>query len=292
MKQSNVKEYFKPASLDEAISIINNYNGKIKIVAGATDLFADDNPTIDALVDISKLELNYIKNEDGFLKIGALTTINELINSDIIRSEFQGLWEACKVLADKTTRNAATIGGNICSSLPSADSVPPIFAAGAVLVVKTSSEEKKVNIEEFFIGPRKSILKKNEILTEIQIPLCNCAYGTGFEKMTRNSEDLALVNAAAYVEVDSDNKVKKAKVVMGAVAPTVVRAKKFEEALVGLKPEDDDNMDKLSEFVVESISPISDIRCNKEYREHASKVLAKRAILKAYQRAVEKAEKH
>jgi len=287
MKQSNLKEYFKPASLDEAICLLNNYNGEIKVVAGATDLFADNHPTVEALVDISKLNLNYIKEENGFLKIGSLTTINELVNSDIINSKFKGLWEACKVLADKTTRNTATVGGNICSSLPSADSVPPIFASGAVLVVKTSTEEKYVNIEEFFIGPRKNILKKDEILTEIQIPISNCAYGTGFEKMTRNSEDLALVNAAAFVEVDSDNNVKKVKVVLGAVASTAVRAKQFEEVLIGLKLYENDNLDKLSELVAESISPISDIRCNKEYRVHVSKILAKRAILKAYQRAVE-----
>lgn len=287
MKQSNVKEYFKPSSLDEAISMLNSYNGEIKVVAGATDMFADDHPTVEALVDLSKLNLNYIKEEDGFLKIGSLTTINELVKSEIIISKFKGLWEACKVLADKTTRNSATIGGNICSSLPSADSVPPIFAAGAVLVVKTSDEEKFVNIEEFFTGPRKNILKKDEILTEIQIPICNCSYGTGFEKMTRNSEDLALVNAAAYVEVDSNNKIKKAKVVLGAVAPTAVRAKQFEEVLIGLKLYENENLDKLSELVADSIAPISDIRCNKEYRVHASKVLAKRAIFKAYQRAVE-----
>lgn len=287
MKQSNVKEYFKPASLDEAISMLNDYKGEIKVIAGATDFFADDHPTVEALVDINDLKLNYIKEADGFLTIGAATTMNELVNSKVISSRFHGIWEAAKVLGDKTVRNTATIGGNICSSVPSADSVPSLVALGAVLVIKTPSGEKKVDIEKFFVGPRKNVLKKNEILKEIQIPLCNCKYGTGFEKMTRNSEDLALINVAACVTVDGSNKVKEAKVALGAVAPTVVRAKKLEEALVGEKL-DEEKLDKLSELVKESISPISDIRCSKEYREHTSKVLAKRAILKAYQRATEK----
>ncbi len=287
MKQTNVKEYFKPATLSEAISILNDYEGEVKVVAGATDLFADDHPTVEALVDISNLELNYIKKENGFLKIGALTTINELVKSDIIKSEFLGIWEGVKVLGDKTVRNVATIGGNICSSVPSADSVPPLVVSDAVLVISTPTNEKKVEIEKFFTGPRKNILKKNEILKEIQIPICDCKWGTGFEKITRNSEDLALINAAAYIKIDNEQKVKEAKIALGAVAPTVVRAKKFEEALIGMKL-DEEKLDKLIDVVVESISPISDIRCSEEYREHASKVLAKRVALKAYQRAIEK----
>lgn len=287
MKQSNVKAYFKPLSLNEAISILKDYEGETRIIAGATDFFADDHPAVEALVDICGLKLSYIKEDEGFLKIGALTTINELVKSEVISSKYHGLWEASKVLGDKTIRNTATIGGNICSSVPSADSVPALVALGAVLSIKAPSGEKKVKIEEFFTGPRKNVLKKNEILTEIQIPICNCKFGTGFEKMTRNSEDLALVNAAAYIKVDGDNKIKEARVALGAVAPTVVRAKKLEEALMGIKPEEE-KLEKLTELVKESISPISDVRCSEDYREHASKVLAKRAILEAYKRAVEK----
>lgn len=287
MKQSNVKDYFKPASLEEAISTLSNYEGNIKIIAGATDLYTDDHKDIEALVDITKIGLNYIKEEEGLIKIGAATTLKEIQKSEIIKTKFQSLWEASKVFADHTIINTATIGGNICMSLPSSDTIPPVFSMGAVYVINTSSGEKKVNVKDFTISAKKNILKKDEILTEIQIPICKGSYGTGFEKATRNSEDLALVNAAAFIKVDEDNKVIEARVVLGSVGSTVVRPEKFEEALIGLKLEDSDNLDKLSELVLTSISPRDSIRTTKEYRTHMSKVFAKRAALKAYERAVE-----
>lgn len=287
MKQSNVKEYFKPTSLEEAISTLSDYEGNIKIIAGATDLYTDDHKDIEVLVDITKLGLNYIKEEEGFIKIGAATTLREIEKSDIIKIKFQSLWESSKVFADPTIRNTATIGGNICMSLPSSDTIPPILSAGAVYVINTPSGEKKVGVEDFTIGAKNNILKTNEILTEIQIPLCKDSYGTSFEKATRNSEDLALINAAAFIEVDKENKVKEARIAIGSVGSTVVRPKEFEDALIGLKLEDEDKLDELSELVLQSISPRTSIRTTKEYRIHMSKVFAKRTALKAYKRAVE-----
>lgn len=286
MKQSNVKEYFKPASLAEAISTLNDYEGNIKIIAGATDLYTNDNKDVEALVDITTLGLNYIKEEDGFIKIGAATTLKEIEESDILKTKLQSLWESSKEFADYTIRNTATIGGNICSSLPSADTIPPIFSAGAVYIITTPSGEKKVNIEDFTVSAKNNILENNEILTEIQIPLCEGSYGTSFKKAMRNSEDLALINAAAFIEVDEDDKVKKARVVIGSAGSTAIRPKKFEEALIGLKLEDTDKLDEMTELILESISTRSSIRTTKEYRTHMSKVLSKRAVLKAYERAI------
>lgn len=286
MKQSNIKEYFKPASLEEAISILNDYEGDIKIIAGATDLYTADHKEIEALVDITKLELNYIKEEEGFIKIGAATTLKEIEKSDIIKTKLQSLWDASKLFADPVIRNTATIGGNICMSLPSSDGIPPIISASGVYIINTPTGEKKVNAQDFTIRAKKNILNTNEILTEIQIPLCQGSYGTSFEKATRNSEDLALINAAAFIEVDEDNKVKEARLAIGTVASTVVRPKAFEDALIGLKLEDEDKLDELSELVLQSISPRSSIRTTKEYRTHMSKIFAKRSVLKAYERAV------
>ncbi|MDR7871504.1 MAG: FAD binding domain-containing protein [Tissierellaceae bacterium] len=286
MKQSNIKEYFKPASLEEAISILRDYEGNIKIIAGGTDLFTVDHTDVDALVDITKIGLNYIKEESGLIKIGGATTLKEIEKSEIIKTRLESLFEASMVFADNTVRNTATIGGNICNSLPSTDSVPPIYAAGAVYVIQTPFGEKKVNIEDFTISAKKNILNKDEILTEIQIPLCEGRYGTSFEKAMRNSEDLALVNCSAFIEVDEDDKVKEARVALGTVGPTVVRPKKFEDALIGLKLDDEDVVNELSKLVLESISTRTSIRTTKEYRSHMAKVFSKRTVLKAYERAV------
>lgn len=287
MKQSGVKEYFKPLSLDEAVSTLSSYEGKICVVAGATDVFADDHEDVEALLDISDLKLNYIAKGKDHIKIGSATTFNDIINNEEICSNFKCLWEAAKSIGDKTIRNRATIGGNICSSVPSADSVPALIALNSTLIIKTPKEEKEVKIEDFFTGPRQNVLKKVEIVKEIIIPISDRAQGSAFEKLSRNSVDLALSNAAVAITVDDEEKITEIKIALGAVAPTAVRAKKLESSLIGSKL-DEGKLEESAQLVEEAISPISDVRSSDNYRKEASEVLAKRVIRKAYQRAVEK----
>ena len=139
------------------------------------------------------------------------------------------------MVVDKSIRNIATIGGNLGSAVPSGDAIPPLYALDATLVIKTATEEKKVKPEDFFTGPRKNILKKGEILKEIQIPYSDGAFGSDFEKIARNSVDLATANIAVFVKIDEDKKISDARIALGAVAPTVVRADKLEKAVIGTK---------------------------------------------------------
>lgn len=287
MKQTNVKEYFKPETIDEAISILDEYKGAISVLAGGTDLMVDNDPAMEALLDIGNLDLNYIKKDNEYLKIGSATTFNEILESKEIYSNFRGLWDAAKVLADKTIRNVATIGGNICSSVPSGDSIPPLFTMEAILVIKTPTEELKVKVEDFFTGPKENILKKGHILKEILIPYKDKACGSIFKKVSRNSVDLATSNVAVLIAVDGEDKIVEAKIAFGAVAPTVVRSKKLEETLIGTMAEAD-KIEENIDLIDEAISPISDVRSTANYRKEVSKVIVKRAIIKAYQRAVEK----
>lgn len=287
MKQSNLREYFRPKTLDEALSILNSYEGEIKIIAGGTDMLADDHKEIEALLDIDQLGLNYIEKADGYIRIGSATTYTEILNSDEIYENFRAIWDSASVVADKSIRNIATIGGNLGSAVPSGDAIPPLYALDATLVIKTATEEKKVKPEDFFTGPRKNILKKGEILKEIQIPYSDGAFGSDFEKIARNSVDLATANIAVFVKIDEDKKISDARIALGAVAPTVVRADKLEKAVIGTKAEEE-KLEEIVKAVEDVISPISDVRSSADYRYKVSKVIAKRAIMKAYDRAIGK----
>jgi len=284
MKQSKVKEYFRPESVAEALRILSGYPGAIRVIAGGTDLFTADHLDMEALLDVDKLGLAYVREEAGTLHIGAATTFAEIAKSPLIREKFTALQEAARQLADRSTRNMATIGGNVCTALPSGDAIAPLAAAGARFLTATPAGEKRYGVEDFFLGPRRTVLEKGDILTEIQIPACGAGEATAFEKMGRNSEDLAIVNVAVKVRVNADGSVAAAAVAHGAVAPTVVRSTALEQALAGKKL-CEDCLDEYCQLVDQAIAPIDNIRATAAYRRECSRVLTKRALLRAYEAA-------
>lgn len=180
----------------------------------------------------------------------------------------------------------ATIGGNICSSVPSGDSIPPLFALNAIFIIDTINGEKKIRPEDFFLGPRKNILKRGEILKEILLPRYNGLFDSAFTKVERGSVDLATVNVAVFLKL-ANKKISEAAIAFGAVAPKVVRAPKLEDALIGIIP-NENKLAEIVELIKDSISPISDIRSTASYRYEISKVIAKRTIIDAYNRAIER----
>lgn len=285
MKQSSVRDYFKSETLPEAVKQLNEYPGSIVILAGATDVFVEDNENVDALLDISKLGLSYIKEEEDLIRIGSCTTFAQIIKSSLLQKKFTALWEAAKHLADMTTRNMATIGGNICTAVPSGDSIPPAYVGDAVFVVCGVNGEREIKVGDFFTGPRKTTLQKGDILKEIKIAVPKGAYASAFEKIGRNSEDLSVANAAAWLAADNEGRVTDIKVAHGAVAPTVVRAHALEKEILGKKLSEI-NLDDVCLKVTEAIAPITNTRSTAEYRNEVSCVLAKKVILRAYENAV------
>ena len=282
MKQSNLKEYFRPQSLAEACKILLEYKENIMPIAGGTDIFTANHLEISALLDVDSLGLAYIKETNGEIIIGASTSFADIIESPVIKNHFTALWEAAKVLADMTTRNMATIGGNICTALPSGDSISPLFAANASLVLVSASGERSVEAKDFFRGPRQTVLVNGELLKEIVVKKTAC--GSAFEKMGRNSEDLAIANVAAYLQLSPDGAIADIRIAHGAVAPTVVYAESLQKELIGKKP-DAALLDKLAHLVEEAISPIDNVRATAAYRRECSKALMKRAVRRAYEYA-------
>ena len=278
-------KYFAPTTVEEAISVLKDYGKRPKVLAGGTDLLPMMKLralTPEYVVSLKRIAgLDYIREEGKELKVGALTTISTILVSDLIKQKCLSLYEAATGFATPQVRNAATIGGNICRSSPSADMVPPLISFGAELRLVGAKGERQVLLEDFFTGAGQNILDW-EVLTEIVVPLREEQYGTAFIKLTRNSADLAKVNCAVKITV-SGGRCDDIRIVLGAVADKPVRAKKAEQAIRGEEIKDE-VIEEAAQKVIEDIAPITDARSTAKYRKWVSQVLVKRLIKEAIDR--------
>ncbi|MEM1742467.1 MAG: FAD binding domain-containing protein [Nitrososphaerota archaeon] len=276
-------EYHRFSRLEDALRFLSE-NPDSKIIAGGTDLLVQLRArkiNVKKLVDIYNIgELRYISEDSGEVKIGALTTIEELKNSKIVEKYVQPLHIASRSFATWQVRNIATIGGNLCNTSPAADTAPPLIVAGARLRLKSIRRERIVPIEEFFRGPGQTILNPDEVLVEVNIPKHSGQWFFNFMKLGRRvSHILSIVNVAVAVKLDG-GRIEDVKIALGSVAPTPIRAKSVEEYLKN-REATLENIEKSSLEVVKDIKPISDVRASAEYRIEMSKVMVKRCLREA-----------
>ncbi len=270
-------DYAKPSTLKEAVDIYKQFGDRARLLMGGTDLVVllDDGVlTPDMVIDLKGIEeLKKLELDENFLHIGAGVTFNELIYSPVVKEKFPLLWEASKTVASTGVRNRATLVGNICSAVPSADSAPALLVCDATVVIAGENGEREVPITEFFTGPRRTVLTPGEIVKEVKIPYSDKKFGGSYIKLGRyDGEDLAQVGVATIVTED-----KNYKIAFCAVAPKPLRATEAEEFLKG-KDLTDDVLEEAAKIAVKAISPISDIRASKEYRLYVSGVLVKRSL--------------
>ena len=219
--------------------------------------------------------LNKIVENEMEVSIGSTSTFTEIKENKIIEREFPVLIKTINEIAGLSVRNVATIGGNIMNASPAADSVTTLMALDAVFVLNGPNGVIKINSQEFFKGPGKVVADKSEVLTEIIIK--KREGNASFEKLgRRKAETLSVVNAAAYIEKENGI-CKAAKIAVGSVAPTVLRCKEVEDALIG-KELTEANMKLASEKAINTISPIDDIRASAWYRNKVAPVIIRRAI--------------
>jgi len=288
-------EYHAPTSLTEALDHLSQYGEKGKVFAGGTDLFVamKKRETIpDHLINLKGIkELRDIDyDETRGLKIGGLVTLGELERSEVVKERFRSLWDAVNVMAAPQVRNLGTIGGNLCSAVPSADTVPPLMALNATVKLIRKNNERTVLVENFFEGPGESVLQSDEVLTEILIPNQPENSASAYLKlMRRNAMDLALVGVAANLRLSGDKKFcKEARIALGAVAPTPIRALKAEEVLSN-REIDEDLAIQAGSVASQEARPISDIRASEEYRREMVGILTKKAVMEAFKRINEAA---
>jgi CO/xanthine dehydrogenase FAD-binding subunit len=260
-------------------------NSKVRIIAGGTDMMADlkfapASHCPDLVVDISRADdLKNIVVTDKGLNIGALVTHTQIMRSPLMRDMFPALQHAAHTIGAVQTRNLGTLGGNLVTGVPSMDSGPTLVALEAIASIAGPGGRREVPLADFWIGPRKTVLKPDELLAEIIIPKHNLNKPTHFLKFgLRKGQALALVNVAAALRVDwGKNVFVEPRIALGAVAPKVIRALKAEAFLEG-KPVTLENMTEAGQVAVTDCKPISDFRASAEYRKDLVAILTRRAL--------------
>lgn len=270
-------DYFKPSTLVEALDLYEKYGSRAQFLMGGTDLVVNiDNNLVtpDFVIDLKGVpDFRKLELDDGYLEIGANVTFSELIGSAAVLKHFPVLWEASRTIASNGVRNRATLVGNICSAVPSADSAPALLVLQAVVMVQNRAGAREVPITEFFTGPRKTALVPGDIVTGVRLPSASSPFGSTYIKMGRyDGEDLAQVGVATFVTEKS-----AVRIAFGAVAPEPVRAFEAEEFLNG-KVLTEDVLEQAVPLAMKAISPISDVRASKEYRISISGTLLKRSL--------------
>jgi carbon-monoxide dehydrogenase medium subunit len=283
-------EYLAPQTVREVCKLLSQYKGRVKIIAGGTDLLVkmkDRELTPQYLVGIKKIEnLNYIHyNAVTGLRIGAMTSNQSLANSPIVREKFPILAMAAAEIGTPQIRNMGTVGGNLCNAAPSADTASPLIALGATVKLVNSKRERTIDLEKFFTGPGETVLKDDELLTEIQVPsLPPRTGGTYLKLFSRGSVDIGTVGVAVMLTLGKDENCHRARIVLAAVGPTPLRAKRAEEVIEGKKIEDG-IVEKTAQSAVEEAQPISDVRSSVEYRREMVRIFTKQAIIQSLEQA-------
>lgn len=273
-------QYYIVTNLNDAVNLLAQYKEHSKIIAGGTDLVLEiergGHSDKSILIDISRIpDLNTIQFENEEIHIGSLVTHNQAASSPVIQNNAACLAEACYQVGSPQIRNRGTIAGNLLTASPANDTITPLVALDATIVLTSLNGERRVKVADFYTGVRKTLLQKDEILKEIVISAKKNVKSSFYKLALRNAQAISLVNAAICVTLD-DEIVTTASVAMGAVAPTIVRMKGIEEFIIGKRIADLATLDY--SIYLDEISPISDIRSSSDYREDMSNLLIKRCV--------------
>ncbi len=280
-------QFLQPNSPQEACDLKEIYGLKAVFWAGGTDLMLEWRAgavNFEYCINLSNLnDLSYIHQDKQQTSIGALTTIASIETYSGFEHGLSVLPKVAKVFATPQIRNTATIGGNLCHAVPSADYAVPLIALDAEVRLLAVSGDRSLPLKAFFKDVRKTVLKNDELLVEILIPTLPPSTACAFQRVGRSSVDIALVNTAVRLTIDKQQRIKQARIVLGAVAPTPIRSESAEELLIGQQINDvkDEFLEKVGERAAADTLPISDVRTSAAYRKEASKVLVKRAIVDA-----------
>jgi carbon-monoxide dehydrogenase medium subunit len=200
-----------------------------------------------------------------------------MMASPLVARHLPSLPQACAVIGGPQIRNRGTLGGNLANASPAADTVPPLYAADAVVEVVSVSARREVPITRFFTGPRRSVLARDEIIVGVRVPRREGVRGAFLRLGQRQAQAISKVSVAVALAF-KDGRPSFARIALGAVAPTVVRAPRAEEALLAGGA---DALRRARELVMEEIAPIDDLRSTREYRRQMAGVLLERAVRKA-----------
>lgn len=283
------RKYYRPESLAESLGILESYAGRARVIAGGTDLvlqLMQKETVLDAVVDISLVQdLRYIHEENDQIKIGAVSTHTDLSTSPLLREKVAFLAEAANSIGSLQIRNVGTVGGNIVSAQPAADTAIPLMALDAVVTIASARGVRELPLSEMYHASGGTVLDfTSEILTEISFYPPGYAAGAGsFGRVAkRKAVSLPVFNTAVIIYPDARKKVlANARIVMGPVARTPFRARKAEDVLVGNPPVEEYFRQAAQIAAGEANPRDSYFRGSAEYRKKLAQVIVLRNLLKA-----------
>lgn len=276
--------YFMPETVEEALKLLEEGNENTKVIAGGTDLMVEIRnkkwPQLESVIDISRVRgLDRIyQDEQGLIHIQAMVTHNDVLKSELIREYASPLYQACYKVATPQIRNRATVVGNLVTASPANDTITPLMAMDAALVLSSTAGERIVELKDFYTGVRKTVLKPKEMVREIIVrPLGEHETGSFIKQGLRKAQAISVLNCCVLLELEHDL-ILKARVTMGSVAPIIIHSPSAEEYLVG-KRLDQDTAKEAGVLAAQDIRPISDIRGGEDYRRYMMQVLVEDALL-------------
>ncbi len=281
-------DYFRPATLDEAIALLAEHGEEAKVLSGGQSLIPLLKIRLAApgfIVDINRIPgLDVLAEENGFLRIGALVRESDLESSSLVRDRYPLLHDAAAVVADPLVRNRATVCGNIAHGDPANDHPAAMLALGARVVARGPSGERVIPIEDFFTGLFGTALEAGEIVTELRIPVPPPRSGGAYVKLERKVGDFATAAVAVQVTLDASGVCTAAGVGLTNAGFKPMEATAAEAALVGQKL-DDTAIAAAAKAAADTAEPVADRRGSVEYKKDLVKVLTTRALRTAGERA-------
>jgi xanthine dehydrogenase FAD-binding subunit len=272
-------DFVAPNTLEEACQVLAQGGGRL--VAGGTDIIPQMlNGRFQArrLIDLSRLcELSYIQERGEWIAIGALTTYAELVESALLQSEAAALVQAAATVGCVQTRNRGTLGGNIGNASPAGDALPPLLALDAQVALTSLAGERSLALRELLLGPGKTAIRPDEVIREIVFRRLPDGAKSAFLRLgSRQGMAVSVVSVAVVLGMAA-GRVSLARLALGAVAPTPLRATQAEATLAGW-PLDEARINAAAEAAASACAPISDVRGTAEYRRHAVRVLVRRGL--------------
>lgn len=266
-------------TIQDACLALSTREGEAQVLAGGTDLLVKMKHRKTAprnLINIKRIpNLDYIRYDESYgLRIGALATVESLTRSSVVMMKFPALGEAASVLGTPHVRSLATLGGNLCNASPAAECAPALLTMGAKVKIAGPEGERVLLLESFFTGPGKTVLKTDEILTEIQVPSLPPHTGGLHLKHASRRVDIAVAGVSILMTVDGQQ-CQNVRIALSAVGPTPFRAKKAEAVLKGeiLNAEKQDLISKAAKIASQESTPIDDMRGKADYRRHLVEVM-------------------
>ena len=284
-------DFAAPKTVSEAVGLLSQHGERARLIAGGTDILVQlrgGRRSVDLIVDAKSIpELNEISYDpQNGLTLGAAAPCYRLYNDQAVAAAYPGLMDAATLIGGIQIQGRASIGGNLCNSAPSGDSIPPVIVLGGVCNIAGPNGTRQVAAEDFCTGPGRNVLENGEMLVSINFPAPQANAGANYLRfIPRNEMDIAIAGVGSSVVLDeSGQNFVSARIALASVAPTPVFASEAAASLAG-KPVSDEAIQEASEKAIEAASPIDDMRGTIRQRRHLVGVLTRRTLNNAVQRA-------